>query len=210
MYACAALAGDLLFLIGQWSFLDGVKHKEKNYEVLVSHRSNVRCNDLRDGTDFTAGDAARCRAERRSSASYHVSACPCDGAPGGKTCVSGRSLRSRRRRCWLWRGRVLRRLWLSGLFRTIRTVLRNWLWLWVVLRRLQLSILQLCWLRLSGLWLWRRLLPAGLARCPPGGDPSSPLALKAWGILIAVCPWFASSARGSPIWTDVVPKTFLG
>ena len=106
-------------------------------------------------------------------------------AAGGKTCVSGRSLRSRRRRCWLWRGRVLRRLWLSGLFRTIRTVLRNWLWLWVVLRRLQLSSLQLCWLRLSGLRLWR-LLPAGLSHCPPGGDPSGPLALRAWGILIAV------------------------
>ena len=38
----------------------------------------------------------------------------------------------------------------------------------------------LCWLRLSGLWLWR------LSRCPPGGDPSGPLALRAWGILIAV------------------------
>jgi hypothetical protein len=55
--------------------------------------------------------------------------------------VSGRSLRSRRRRCWLRHWRVLRRLWLSGLLRTVRTVLRNWLW--VVLRRLQLSNLQL-------------------------------------------------------------------
>ena len=80
-------------------------------------------------------------------------------------------------------GRVLRRLWLSGLLRTDRTVLRNWLWLWVVLRWLQLSSLQLCWLRLSirlcwlrlsGLWLWR------LSHCPPGGDPSGPLALRAW------------------------------
>src|SRR6516162_8063914 len=76
-----------------WSvvLLDGVKHKEKNYEGLVSHRSTIRCNDLRDGTDFTAGDAARCRAERRSSASCHVSACPCDGAPGGKTRVPTRA-----------------------------------------------------------------------------------------------------------------------
>ena len=49
----------------------------------------------------------------------------------------------------------------------------------------KLSSLQLCWLRLSGLWLWR-LLPAGLSHCPPGGDPSGPLALRAWGILIAV------------------------
>src|SRR5258707_5510632 len=70
-----------------WSvvLLDGVKHKEKNYEGLVSHRSAVRCNDLRDGTDLTASNVTRCRAERRSSASCHVSACPCDGAPGGKT-----------------------------------------------------------------------------------------------------------------------------
>src|SRR5260370_34831002 len=70
-----------------WSvvLLDGVKHKEKNYEDMVSHRSAVRCNDLRDGPDFTAGNVTRCRAERRSSASCHVSACPCDGAAGGGT-----------------------------------------------------------------------------------------------------------------------------
>src|SRR6266436_5300715 len=76
-----------------WSvvLLDGVKHKEKNYEGLVSHRSAVRCNDLRDGTDFTAGDAAWSRIERRSSASCHVSACPCDGAPGGETRVPTRA-----------------------------------------------------------------------------------------------------------------------
>src|SRR5260370_38589825 len=68
-----------------WSvvLLDGVKHKEKNYEDMVSHRSAVRCNDLRDGPDFTAGNVTRCRAERRSSASCHVSACPWYGAAGG-------------------------------------------------------------------------------------------------------------------------------
>src|SRR5258708_31326362 len=70
-----------------WSVvvLDGVKHKEKNYEDMVSHRSAVRGRDLRDGTDFTASNVTRCRAERRSSASCHVSACPCDGAAGGET-----------------------------------------------------------------------------------------------------------------------------
>src|SRR5260370_28292563 len=69
-----------------WSvvLLDGVKHKEKNYEDMVSHRSAVRGRDLRDGTDFTASNVTRCRAERRSSASCHVSACPCDGAAGGE------------------------------------------------------------------------------------------------------------------------------
>ena len=58
---------------------------------------------------------------------------------------------------------------------------------------------QLCWLRLSGLWLWRLWR---LSHCPPGGDPSSPLALRAWGILIAVrmgAPGFTMRAGGSPI-----------
>src|SRR5258708_35816856 len=79
-----------------WSvvLLDGVKHKEKNYEDMVSRRSAVRCNDLCDGTDFTAGDATRCRAERRSSASCHVSACPWYGGPWGKTRVPTKATRS--------------------------------------------------------------------------------------------------------------------
>jgi hypothetical protein len=58
--------------------------------------------------------------------------------------------------------------------------------------RLRLSGVQLCqlWLRLSRVFLWlrvRRLLSAvlqagvlwWLSRCPPGGDPSRPLALRA-------------------------------
>src|SRR5260221_2403799 len=78
-----------------WSvvLLDGVKHKEKNYEDMVSHRSAVRGRDLRDGTDFTASNVTRCRAERRSSASCHVSACPCDGAAGREKRVTARTTR---------------------------------------------------------------------------------------------------------------------
>jgi hypothetical protein len=34
----------------------GVKHKEKNYEDMVSDRSTVRRDDLRDGSDFAAGN----------------------------------------------------------------------------------------------------------------------------------------------------------
>ena len=75
------------------------------------------------------------------------------GRPGTALSVAGvhrrayrRAARStvygrRRRRRWLRPWRVLRRLWLSGLFlfRTVRPQLRNWLRLWVVLRRLRLS-----------------------------------------------------------------------
>jgi hypothetical protein len=66
--------------------LDGVKHKEKNYEGLVSHRFAVRSRDLRNDPDLTASDTARRGVvERRSSASCHVSACSCGDAPGGST-----------------------------------------------------------------------------------------------------------------------------
>src|SRR5258706_15631284 len=66
-------------------------NEEISHEGLASHRSAVRSRDLCNDSNLTAGDAARCRAERRSSASCHVSACPCDGAPGGKTRVPSRA-----------------------------------------------------------------------------------------------------------------------
>src|SRR6266542_5428700 len=65
--------------------------KEISHEGLVSHRSAVRSRDPCNDSNLTAGDAARRRAERRSSASCHVSACPCDVAPGGKTRASARA-----------------------------------------------------------------------------------------------------------------------
>jgi hypothetical protein len=50
---CSCCRG-LLFLVRQWSILDGVKHKEKNYEDMVSHRSAVRSRDLRNDPDLSA------------------------------------------------------------------------------------------------------------------------------------------------------------
>jgi hypothetical protein len=65
--------------------------EEISHEGLVSYRSAVRSRDLCNDSDLTAGDATRCRAERRSSASCHVSACSGDGTPGGKTRASARA-----------------------------------------------------------------------------------------------------------------------
>jgi hypothetical protein len=74
------------------SLLNGATSNEEiSHEGLVSHRSAVRSHDLCNDSNLTAGDAARCRAERRSSASCHVSACPCDVASGRKTRASARA-----------------------------------------------------------------------------------------------------------------------
>jgi len=65
--------------------LDGVKHKEKNYEDMVSHRSAVRSRDLRNDPDLSASNAARPGAERRWGEGHHLRARPPSPAASGKT-----------------------------------------------------------------------------------------------------------------------------
>ena len=65
--------------------LGGVKHKEKNYEGLVSHRSAVRSRDLRNDPDLSASNAARPGAERRWGEGHHLRARPPSPAASGKT-----------------------------------------------------------------------------------------------------------------------------
>jgi hypothetical protein len=69
------------------------KHRKEeiSHEGLVSHRSAVRSRGPRHHPGLTASDTARRGAERRSSASCHVPACPCDGATDGKTRASARA-----------------------------------------------------------------------------------------------------------------------
>src|SRR6476620_9582600 len=71
--------------------LDGVKHKEKNYEDMVNHRSAVRSRDLRNDPDLSASNAARPGAERRWGEGHHLRARPPSPAAGGKTRVSTRA-----------------------------------------------------------------------------------------------------------------------
>jgi hypothetical protein len=61
------------------------RREEISHEGLVSHWSAVRSRDPRDHPHLTASNTAWSRIERRSSASCHVPACPCDGASGRKT-----------------------------------------------------------------------------------------------------------------------------
>jgi hypothetical protein len=64
------------------------RREEISHEGLVSHRFAVRSRDLRSDPDLATGNIAWHGVERRSSASCHVPACPCDGASGRKTRVS--------------------------------------------------------------------------------------------------------------------------
>ena len=76
------------------SFREGAPRSAKeeySHEGLVSHRSAVRSHNLRNDPDLATGNIAWRGVERRSSASCHVPACPCDGAPGGKTRASARA-----------------------------------------------------------------------------------------------------------------------
>jgi hypothetical protein len=85
MYACAALAGDCCSHSWGVVILGGVKHKEKNYEGLVSHRSAVRSRDLRNDPDLSASNATWCRTERRWGEGHHLRARPSSSTAGGKT-----------------------------------------------------------------------------------------------------------------------------
>jgi hypothetical protein len=71
--------------------LGGVKHKEKNYEDMVSHQSAVRSRDLRNDPDLSASNATWCRTERRWGEGHHLRARPSSPAAGGKTRVSTRA-----------------------------------------------------------------------------------------------------------------------
>src|SRR4029077_6520978 len=105
MYALAV--GDCC---SSWAvvLLDGVKHKEKNYEDMVSHRSAVRSRDLRNNPDLSASNATWSRIERRWGEGHHLRARPSSSTAGGKTRVSTRAtgcpsrlliLFGRQRRC---------------------------------------------------------------------------------------------------------------
>ena len=65
MCACAALAAGIAVLSWVVVLLDGVNHKEKNYEDMVSHRFAVRSRDLRNDPDLSASNATWSRTERR-------------------------------------------------------------------------------------------------------------------------------------------------
>src|SRR6516162_10395266 len=69
------------------------KHRKEeiSHEGLVSYRSAVRSRGPRHHTGVRADNTARCGVERRSSASCHVPACPCDGASGGAARVPARA-----------------------------------------------------------------------------------------------------------------------
>jgi len=67
------------------------RREEISHEGLVSHRSAVRSRGPRHHPGLRAGNTARCGVERRSSASCHVPACPCDGASGGAARVPARA-----------------------------------------------------------------------------------------------------------------------
>ena len=67
------------------------RKEEISHEGLVSYRSAVRSRGPRHHPGVRAGNTARCGVERRSSASRHVPACPCDGASGGAARVPARA-----------------------------------------------------------------------------------------------------------------------
>src|SRR6516165_7082572 len=67
------------------------RKEEISHEGLVSYRSAVRSRGPRHHPGVRAGNTARCGVERRSSASCHVPACPCDGASGGAARVPARA-----------------------------------------------------------------------------------------------------------------------
>ena len=46
--------------------------KEYSHEGRINHRSAIRCSDLRDGSNFPAGNITRCCGKYRYCASHHL------------------------------------------------------------------------------------------------------------------------------------------
>jgi len=67
------------------------RKEEISHEGLVSYRSAVRSRGPRHHPCVRAGNTTRSGGERRSSASCHVPACPCDGASGGAARIPARA-----------------------------------------------------------------------------------------------------------------------